>query len=273
MLALVVVSALVAAPTPFSLTSGEVTFEIEAPLDTIKGVSRAVSGSITLDPDNWTAAPQAKVVINLDSFKTGIDLRDEDLRDQFFEVEKFRAATLTVQALERPSVMRLEKGVTAEAFAKATLSLHGVDKEIIFPIKVVFDDEGSRASLGVSAAFVIPLEAFAMKRPQRLLFKLGKDVRVVVRGRLRGPPPASNSGGQLTAEPVVATLPVPPPVVARTPPKTEKPPVPLFAFAATTPEGKGERFMAAASFGGARNAMTCRTSHVVHDERAGQLDP
>ena len=191
MLAIVLATSLAAAPTSFSLTSGEVDFEIEAPLDMIKGVSRGVAGSLTLDPDNWTSSPQAKVSIDLTSFKTGINLRDEDLRDQFFEADTFRAATLTVTALERPSTMKLEKGVTAEAFARATLSLHGVDKELIFPIKVVYDDEGSRASLGVSCAFVVPLEQFAMKRPQRLLFKLGKDVRVVVRGRLRGPPPAN----------------------------------------------------------------------------------
>lgn len=269
MLAIALTAALAAAPTPFSMTSGEVTFEIEAPVDTIKGVSRGVTGSITLDPDAWTTSPQATVTIALDSFKTGIDLRDEDLRDQFFEVDKFRAATLTVTALERPSVTRLEKGVTAEAFAKATLSLHGVEREIVFPIKVVYDDEGARPSLGVSGAFVVPLESFAMKRPQRLLFKLGKDVRVVVRGRLRAPPPTT----QLTPDPVVTTLPLPPPVVARPPPATEKPPAPTFAFAATTPEGKGERAFADAGIGGPGNAITCKSCHGVHDERLGQQDP
>lgn len=271
MLAVVLASALAATPTPFTLTSGEVTFEISAPLDTIRGVSRGVSGTITLDPDNWTEKPLARVDIDLSSFRTGIDLRDEDLRDQFFEVQKNKTATLTVTALERPSTMKLEKGVTAEAFARATLSLHGVEQEILFPIKVVFDDEMSRTSLGVSAAFVIPLEQFAMKRPQRLIFKLGKDVRVVVRGRLRGPPPPSSSLSPAPPEPPVA--PPPPPLVARKAPATEKVAAPAFAWPANTPEGRGERAFVDASIGGAGNAITCANCHSVHDERTGLLDP
>lgn len=272
MIALVFATALIAAPTTFTLTSGEVDFEISAPLDTIKGVSRAVSGSLTLDPDNWADKPQAKIDIDLDSFKTGIDLRDEDLRDQFFETTKHKKATLTVTALERPSTTKLEKGVTAEAFARATLSLHGVDKELLFPVKVVFDDDMSRSSVGISAAFVVPLEEFAMKRPQRLVFKLGKDVRVVVRGRLRGPPPSTTTTPPAT-ETLTASLPALPPVVARTPPKTEKPPAPTWAYPPTTPEGKGERAFKDPGIGGSGNVMTCGSCHGVHDERLGLADP
>ncbi|MDP2339775.1 MAG: YceI family protein [Deltaproteobacteria bacterium] len=269
----VVAAFLTAAVTPFTLVSGDVDFEITAPLDTIHGTSRSVKGTVTLDPDNWTAAsssgaPLARVEIDLESFKTGIDLRDLDLREQFFETDKHKTAVLTITALERPSTLKLEKGTTAEAFARATLELHGVSSELIFPIKVVYDDtalspDTSRESLGVSAAFVVPLEQFAMKRPQRLIFKLGKDVRVVVRGRLRGPAPTTTTA---TAVREVA----PPLVVARKPPELPKPSP--FAFKPDTPAGKGERLFADPSLGAAGNVVTCASCHGVHDERLGLLE-
>ena len=83
--ALVLTASLAAAPTTFSISSAEVTFDIEAPLDTISGVSRGVTGTATLDPAAWTQAPAAKVDVDLATFRTGIDLRDEGLRAQFFE--------------------------------------------------------------------------------------------------------------------------------------------------------------------------------------------
>ena len=280
MIAVIVAAFVAAAPTQFTLVSGDVDFEIAAPLDTIRGSSRSLQGSITLDPENWAASsssspPLARVEIDLESFKTGIELRDRDLREQFFETDKHKSAVLTILALERPSVTRLEKGVTAEAFARGSLSLHGVERELIFPIKVVYDDtalssDTSRGSLGVSAAFVVPLEQFAMKRPQRLIFKLGKDVRVVVRGRLRGPAPATTT----TTPPEPAIKPRAPatPLVARKAPPTEKPRPPAFAFAANTPAGKGERLLGDPGIGGPGNAVSCASCHGVHDERAGLLE-
>jgi type IV pilus assembly protein PilQ len=102
-------SALVAAPTTFTLTSGEVDFEISAPLDTIKGVSRAVSGNLTLRLKDvpWDQAMdiilQAK---GLDMRKTGnvmwIAPRDElatrdkleaESRQQLADLEQVRTET------------------------------------------------------------------------------------------------------------------------------------------------------------------------------------
>ena len=72
---------------------------------------------------------------------------------------------------------------------------------------------------------------------------------------------------------MTSTCRLPPPIVARTPPKTEpKPTPPPFSFAATTPEGKGERYLVDASIGGAGNVVTCKSCHGVHDERLGLVD-
>jgi polyisoprenoid-binding protein YceI/mono/diheme cytochrome c family protein len=256
-----------AEPTTYTLTSGEVGFEIEAPLDVIGAVSRGVTGSVTLDPKAWTTAPQAKIDIDLTTFRTGIDLRDEDLRDQFFETSKFTKATLTLTGLERASSPALTEGTVNEAIAVGTLSLHGVDKPVRIPLKVAPDPGGQRVV--VTGEFVLPFLQHGIQRPKRLIFKLGTDVKVNVRAVFRAKAPASAPAVALSAEEKAASGPPPPPVVAR--PVVEKP-KPKWQFADTTPEGRGERAFVTSKIGGDKNALSCKSCHSLSDERKGQFE-
>lgn len=255
-----------AEPTTYMLTSGEVKFEIEAPLDMIGAVSRGVTGSVTLDPKAWTTSPQAKIDIDLSSFRTGIELRDEDLRDQFFETSKFAKATLTLTALERASSPALVDGTVNEAIAVGTLSLHGVDKPVKIPLKVAPDPGGQRVV--VNGEFVLPFLQHGIQRPKRLVFKLGSEVKVNVRAVFRAKAPAAPPL-VATAEEAAANAPPPPPVVAL--PVVEKP-KPKWQFADTTPEGRGERAFVTAKIGGEKNALSCKSCHSTADERKGQFE-
>ncbi|HEY4220740.1 MAG TPA: YceI family protein [Myxococcota bacterium] len=257
---------LAAAPTPFNFVAGEVDFEIEAPLDTISGVTRTISGSATIDPAAWTVNPQAKIDVDLMTFSTGISLRDEDLRDQFFESSKFGKATLTITALERASAPALVEGTPGEAVASGTLSLHGVDKAVKIPIKATIEPTPSGQRVVVTGDFVVPILDHKIKRPQRLVFKLGTDVKVHFRAAFRTPP-ANPSAPQPppTVADLEAAAPPPPPVVAR----PAAPQKPKFQFADSTPEGKGERDFVSAKIGGDKNALTCKSCHATTDERSG----
>lgn len=250
-----------AEPTTYMLTSGEVKFEIDAPLDTIGAVSRGVTGTVTLDPKAWTTSPQAKIDVDLTSFRTGIELRDEDLRDQFFETSKFAKATLTLTGLERATSPALVEGAVNEAIAAGTLSLHGVDKPVKIPLKVAADPGGQRVV--VTGDFVVPLLSYGIQRPKRLIFKLGTDVKVNVRAVFRAKAPAAPPPVAAADE---ATGPPAPPVVAR--PVVEKP-KPKWQFADTTPEGRGERAFVSARTGGDKNALACKSCHSINDERKG----
>src|SRR5688572_23828753 len=130
--ALLLSASLAAAPTTYVLQSGEVRFEIEAPLDTISGASRGVTGTITMDPANVATAPAARIDVSLPSFTTGIVLRDEDLRDQFLETAKYSKATMVIDALERPSAAAISTA-PLEAIASGTLNLHGNQRPIKVP--------------------------------------------------------------------------------------------------------------------------------------------
>lgn len=265
----------IASPTAFNVVSGEVTFEIDAPLDVISGASRGVSGTATIDPAAWTTAPQAKIDVDLTTFRTGIDLRDEDLRDQFFETSKFMKASLTLGAIERPSLAALVDGQGAEAILAGTLSLHGVEEAVKIPARVTYDVSAGGTRVVVTGDFVIPLAAYKIERPKRLVFKLGTDVKVHVRAVLRGPAPSATPGASAVAnaKPFVdePTGPAPPPVVALKQPEPPKPPT--FVYAADTAEGRGERAFSTKKTGGADNALSCKSCHSTQDPRKGLVEP
>ena len=107
--------------------TGRVRFRVDAPLDAIEGSTFGLSGELRFDEAAW-AEGTGRIRIDLSGFTTGLSLRDEDLRDQFFQTDKFPESVLTIQRLERTSQSVLVAGRGGQADAVATLSLHG--KEI-----------------------------------------------------------------------------------------------------------------------------------------------
>ena len=143
LLALLLLPALAAAePRPWTLQkgTGRARFRVEAPLDAIEGSSSGLSGELRLDEATW-AEGAGKIHISLTGFTTGLTLRDEDLRDQFFQVDRFPEAVLTLTRLERPSQGVLVPGREAQADAVGTLSLHGKERPVRIPIWVLLSDE------------------------------------------------------------------------------------------------------------------------------------
>jgi polyisoprenoid-binding protein YceI/mono/diheme cytochrome c family protein len=272
--ALVVVAALATAPAAardFSIppAAGQVRFTIDAPLDSIPGNTRAVGGTASLDPANWAAA-RARVVVDLTSFRTGIALRDEDLREQFLETSRHPQAVLVVTGFERVSTPKLAPGDPAEGIATGTLALHGVTRPVKIPCQVTLEESGA---LRITGNFRVTLAEFQIDRPSRLFMKLGPQADVMVRASF-----------EPTAEPRVpakeapaAALPKPAPledvvtVVAAQLPK-KKPAPPSYRFPATSIEGRGERLLNDERIGGPGNTVTCKSCHSTRDERFGMVD-
>ena len=109
--------------------TGRARFRVEAPLDAIEGSTSGLSGELRFDEATW-AEGTGKIRISLTGFTTGLTLRDEDLRDQFFQVDRFPEATLTLTRLERSSQGALVPGREGQADAVGTLSLHGKEQPV-----------------------------------------------------------------------------------------------------------------------------------------------
>jgi polyisoprenoid-binding protein YceI/mono/diheme cytochrome c family protein len=243
----------------------QIQFIVNAPLDSIVGTSQGLLGTVEVDEQSLNGS--ARLTADLKSFRTGISLRDEDLRNRFFEVDRFPKATLQVHRLvaDDPRGMRE---------ALATLSLHGVERLLRIPIKMKLANVGARPALWVEASFDVVLADYGIKRPAVLFLKLGDTAHVRVQALFLR---ASNMHQMVASAdaPAVETdlkprlfkrgAFVPVARKADSPKGKER----RYLFAASTAEGRGERSLDDPSIGGSGNAVACSSCHSAQDERMG----
>jgi polyisoprenoid-binding protein YceI/mono/diheme cytochrome c family protein len=260
-------------------SSGRARFRVEAPLDAIDGSSAGLSGTLTFDEAAW-AAGTGRIRIDLRSFTTGLSLRDEDLRDQFFQVDRFPEAILTIARLERTTQGVLVPGRDGEADAVGTLSLHGKERPVRVPVTVALGESSGGRDLKVSGRLDVPLAEYDIQRPARLFLKLGPLAQVRFEAVFHAAAPTSAALVAVEAAPAAPATRPPSPrlelavtVARRAPPPKATARQPSWEYAFTSPEGRGERLFRDASVGGEQNALSCASCHGWRDERSGVLDP
>lgn len=258
--------------------TGRARFRVEAPLDSIDGSASGLSGELRFDEASW-AEGTGRIRIDLRGFTTGLSLRDEDLREQFFQVDRFPEAVLTITRLERPSQTVLAPGRDGQADVVGTLSLHGKEQAVRIPVTVQLSEEAGHRDLRVTGTFEVPFTEYGIPRPARLFLKLGSVAQVRFEATFRGAPPGAATVA--AAAPAAAAVPAstrPAPrlelavVVARRPEKPKAQRKIDWQFAFTTPEGRGERLFHDPGVGGEQNANSCASCHGWRDERSGLLD-
>jgi polyisoprenoid-binding protein YceI len=260
-------------------SSGRARFTVEAPLDAIHGVSSGMSGTLTFAEEAW-ASGAGRIRIDLTGFTTGLSLRDEDLRDQFFQVDKFPEATLILTGIERVTVAALTLDTDAQADAVGTLSLHGQTKLVRIPITVRLTEATGQRDMMVRGNFEVTMADYGITRPARLFLKLGTVAQVSFEASFRASTPSSVSRAVAAGAPEPSSTVPPrlaPPVplslnvvVAR---RTKSAPrAPAWDFALTSPEGRGERLFRDPAVGSELNANSCWSCHNVRDERTGFFD-
>lgn len=252
--------------------TGRARFRVEAPLDSIEGSASGLSGELRFDEAGW-AEGSGRIRVDLRGFTTGLSLRDQDLREQFFQVDRFPEAVLAISRLERPSQGLLVPGRDGQADVVGTLALHGKEQAVRIPVTVQLSEDGGHRDLRVTGSFDVAFVEYGIPRPARLFLKLGSVAQVRFEATFRASVPAGAPAVALAA-PTPAVVPrldlsV---VVARRPEKAKGQRTVDWQFAFTTPEGRGERLFHDPAVGGERNANTCASCHGWRDERTGLLD-
>jgi polyisoprenoid-binding protein YceI/mono/diheme cytochrome c family protein len=255
-------------------SSARARFTVEAPLDAIHGATSGLSGTLSFAEEAWNSGT-GRIRIDLTSFTTGLSLRDEDLRDQFFQTDKFPEATLVISGIERVSAGALTLDSDVQADAVGALSLRGQTKPVRIPIAVRLSESGGQRNLLVRGGFDVTLSDYAISRPARLFLKLGPVAQVSFEATFQTAAPSSVARAVAAAAPTPTRSVAPPAlslsvVVARKP--KSAPRAPPWEFALTSPEGRGERLFRDASVGGELNANTCWSCHNIRDERTGFFD-
>jgi polyisoprenoid-binding protein YceI len=177
------------APRTFAINStggSRVTFESDAPVENIVGVTTSVSGTFTTDLD----APRnsrTNVVVDLTTVKTGIDKRDAHMRSpDFLDTKKYPNATFNLTKLEIKGDPRASGGATAVGIG--TLTIKGTARQIQVPVKVAFralDDKLKKLGfkgdvLRVTGEFDIQLSDYGIKVPEMLGQKVSNTIKLTV---------------------------------------------------------------------------------------------
>lgn len=89
----------------------------------IHGESEGITSK--LDADKKTVS--GSIAIQLEKFKTGIETRDEHMKNKYLEVAKYPEAILTIKDV---NVSDLKEGSKKDLTIKAKLLLHGETKDV-----------------------------------------------------------------------------------------------------------------------------------------------
>jgi polyisoprenoid-binding protein YceI len=134
----------------------------------------ALSGSVTAGPSG-SQTFDGSLVVNLRTLDTGIDLRNEHLRENYLEVGKgpgFDTATLSKIDLNKFNPDAPE----GKGSFSGLLTLHGVTRSVTGAVDVRQAGEGLR----VKASFPVDLAAYSIRKPRYLGIGVKDIVKVEV---------------------------------------------------------------------------------------------
>jgi polyisoprenoid-binding protein YceI len=137
----------------------------------IHGESTAMTGTLTRDVDTVTGAFE----IPLNSFETGMSVRNNHLKEKVFETSKFDKSKLTITKLTLPAG---KTGELKDLPFTGKLNLHGVDKDVSGTATVMVGDK----TLGFSAQFEVKLSDFQIPPPEFMGMTMQDVVKVSAKG-------------------------------------------------------------------------------------------
>src|SRR5918996_3452523 len=139
----------------------------------VKGALRLRQGEARGDMDRLQETATVSLVIDASSYNSGIGLRDQDIQEYYLEVQRYpviRFDSTGIQKIERPASPKEPWQLTV----RGHLDLHGVQSEVIVPVRLLFQGNKIIAEGG----FTLPLEQVKIAVPRLLFLKAGNHVQV-----------------------------------------------------------------------------------------------
>ncbi len=163
----------------------QATFESNAPLEDIVGVSNEVEAVAMINPADLSHA-MGKVSVNLNVLKSGIDLRDEHIRSEMWlNTAKFPNAEFKLKSISGASSLADSKPTSVKLHGSFTV--HGVSKDVVANAKLTYFKESAKTKgkmagnlLKVKANFEIKLGDYGVMIPKMVVGKLDQNIKVSV---------------------------------------------------------------------------------------------
>ena len=161
---------------------GEVVFTSKAPLETFKGRTELIRGWIDWDPADLTAPLDGEIVVDLASLDTGKNKRNEHMRENHLETDRFPTATLRPVAVLSDAPSALPPGSEADIRLRGAFDLHGVTRTLECDVRLRRD--GADA-VTVTTEFPVLMSDHDIERPKFLVMKLADEQQVSVTFKLQ----------------------------------------------------------------------------------------
>jgi polyisoprenoid-binding protein YceI len=125
----------------------------------IRGTKGKPEGKVTFN----TNAMEGTIILNLESFETGMSLRDRHMKEKYLETgkEDFKNARVTLSKFDLPKDYWINPTQFKAGFV-GKLLLHGIEKEISGEIEI---SSASKESIQGQAKFSIMLTDFGIAIP------------------------------------------------------------------------------------------------------------
>ena len=159
-----------------------VTFESDAKLEFIEGETHDLHGWFDFDP-HAPGQLTGKAWVDLRTLETGIELRDEHMRERHLETDECPFALIEINSVGGlPPDLLPDSSYVCEVGGEFTI--HGVTKPLQAAAQVVAGPpgvDGRIETLDASVRFSIQLDDYEIPRPRALFLKLAETINVEVR--------------------------------------------------------------------------------------------
>ena len=142
----------------------------------VEGTLRLREGEARGDIDRLPESAFVNLVIDVATYNSGLGMRDEDVRQNYLDVQRhpvIRLESGAIEKVEKPG----SPGAPWLVTVKARLELHGVRRELIVPVRLFYEKDRIIAQ----GSFRFLLEDFEIAVPRLLFLRAGNEVQVEFR--------------------------------------------------------------------------------------------
>ncbi len=154
----------------------------DAPLESIKGSSEGVSGTLTLDPANLSTI-RGTILTQTATMKTGNETRDHHLKSgDWLDVYHYPSISFAIASVSNVQV----SGNSATGTATGSFTMHGVSKTLSIPFKITYVPENAKTRerapgdlVMISSEFNVSLRDYNIAGEQGMIGnKVGETIKV-----------------------------------------------------------------------------------------------
>jgi polyisoprenoid-binding protein YceI len=158
-------------------TTDTVYFRSTAKLEFIEGKTTIIDGHFSCIPAHLDSGIAGVVKVDLRTLKTGIDTRDEHMRERHLHTEEYPFAYFELASLSGIG-QALGAGATDSGAVDGWFYIHGVKRKLQAAIWVTYQPEPAREKVTIRTKFQLLLDEYDIPRPKALFMKLAEKIDV-----------------------------------------------------------------------------------------------